>query len=84
MSVRSGALDAAADFFALSEEEKKEYASEDIYRPVRYGACRKDEQTIKPRDFLKQYAHPLDEWIKCWPHSPPDYRHDRNFSFYTN
>ncbi|ONK73521.1 uncharacterized protein A4U43_C04F32500 [Asparagus officinalis] len=73
-SVINGALEAAAGFFALSEEEKKEYASEDVHQPVRYGVCTKDDRIIKPRDFLKQYANPLDEWIKFWPHSPPDYR----------
>lgn len=71
----TGAMEAAAGFFALSEEEKREFASEDVHLPVRYGVCTKDEGLVKPRDFLKQYAHPLDRWIKYWPHSPSDYRY---------
>ena len=74
--VMSSALDAAANFFAL---EKKEYASEDGHQPVRYGVCPEDERIIKPRDFLKQYAHPLDEGTKSWPRFPPDYRYERSF-----
>ncbi|KAJ6804547.1 protein DOWNY MILDEW RESISTANCE 6-like [Iris pallida] len=66
-SVTEGALEVASDFFKLSKEEKAEYASEDIHLPVRYGA------SMKPRDFIKQYAHPLGEWSKFWP-SSPDYR----------
>lgn len=63
-------MEAALGFFALPQEEKQVFASTDVRKPVRYGVCpTDDDKVIKRRDFLKQYAHPLQDWIRYWPHS---------------
>lgn len=61
------ALSAATKFFELPMEEKMEFASDDITRPVRYGSSLQ-------RSFLKQYSHPLEEWIHMWPSKPTEFR----------
>ncbi|XP_039121374.1 flavanone 3-dioxygenase 3-like [Dioscorea cayenensis subsp. rotundata] len=72
-SVMKGAKEVALDFFETSTDEKDALASNDIRKPVRYGASSKD-SISDSRCFLKKYAHPLQEWIPLWPLSPPDYR----------
>ncbi|WOL16704.1 hypothetical protein Cni_G25492 [Canna indica] len=71
-SVMRGALEAASDFFDLSAEQKAELESKDMRKPVRYYAGYKN--TNEARELLKHYAHPLGDWIRCWPMTPRDYR----------
>ncbi|KAG0484821.1 hypothetical protein HPP92_008707 [Vanilla planifolia] len=71
--VTKDALEVARQFFNLSEDEKMALASEDIMRPVRFGANSK-EGTTQKRLFLKHYANPLSEWIQLWPAAPCGYR----------
>lgn len=66
-SVTNGVLSAAEKFFELPMEEKMEFASDDITRPVRYVSSFQ-------RSFLKQYSHPLEEWIDLWPSKPKEFR----------
>ncbi|KAJ0970689.1 hypothetical protein J5N97_018648 [Dioscorea zingiberensis] len=72
-SVMKEALEAALDFFESSADEKEALESNDVRKPVRYGTSFKDGNS-ESRCFLKQYAHPLQEWIPFWPTSPPHYR----------
>ncbi|KAJ8511340.1 hypothetical protein OPV22_001774 [Ensete ventricosum] len=72
-SVTWGALEAASDFFNLSSEEKAEFESKDLRKPVRYEAVYKND-CHKARELLKHYAHPLGEWIHFWPMTPQRYR----------
>ncbi|KAI4383039.1 hypothetical protein MLD38_008920 [Melastoma candidum] len=75
-AVMEGALEAASAFFELPEQEKRKYESGNLREPVRYGTGLKDgeEVTRNRRFFIKHYAHPLEEWITCWPANPPNYR----------
>ncbi|KAL8232129.1 hypothetical protein R6Q57_001907 [Mikania cordata] len=70
------ALGTAFRFFDLPMKGKSRYMSNDVYKPVRYGTSLKDgEDKVQFwRVFLKQYAHPLNEWVQQWPDNPPDYR----------
>ncbi|PKA58910.1 Hyoscyamine 6-dioxygenase [Apostasia shenzhenica] len=67
-SIIEGALEVALNFFELPKEEKLNLISDDIKKPVRYSDFNNS------KAFLKQYANPLNEWIKMWPLSPPGYR----------
>ncbi|KAI9109320.1 hypothetical protein K1719_019664 [Acacia pycnantha] len=74
------AIDTAMKFFELPEEEKMSQASDDIYKPVRYGTnIRNDDakqESCLQRSF-KLYSHPISNWIHLWPSNPPNYR--KNF-----
>ncbi|KAK6131829.1 hypothetical protein DH2020_034425 [Rehmannia glutinosa] len=75
-SVLDGALSTASDFFNLPAQDKAKFMSNDVHNPVRYGTSLKDgvDKVQFWRIFLKQYAHPLQDWIVLWPDTPPDYR----------
>ncbi|KAI9072162.1 hypothetical protein K1719_045876 [Acacia pycnantha] len=72
------AIDTAMKFFELPEEEKMCLASDDIYKPVRYGTNIRDDdvkqESCLQRSFLKLYSHPISNWIHLWPSNPPNYR----------
>ncbi|KAK9095134.1 hypothetical protein Scep_026603 [Stephania cephalantha] len=72
----SKVIAAASDFFNLPMKEKREFMSNDVNKPVRYGTSIKDgvDGVQYWRVFLKHYAHPLEEWIASWPKNPPNYR----------
>ncbi|KAI3458366.1 hypothetical protein Pfo_015029 [Paulownia fortunei] len=74
--ILDGALSAASGFFNLPIQDKAQFRSNDVYKPVRYGTSLKDgvDKVQFWRIFLKQYAHPLQDWIGLWPDIPPDYR----------
>ncbi|KAH7853524.1 hypothetical protein Vadar_003577 [Vaccinium darrowii] len=74
--VLDGALSSAFDFFSLPTEEKASFMSNDVHKPVRYVTSSKDEvdKIQFGRVFLKQYAYPLEDWVKSWPENPPAYR----------
>ncbi|XP_028808770.1 flavanone 3-dioxygenase 3-like [Neltuma alba] len=76
-SVTRDAIDTAIKFFELPEEEKMCLASDDIFKPVRYGTnIRNDvkQESYLQRSFLKLYSHPISNWIHLWPANPPDYK----------
>ncbi|XP_015902011.3 2-oxoglutarate-dependent dioxygenase 21, chloroplastic [Ziziphus jujuba] len=63
------AFDTLGKFFALPSEENKQFLSDDVHKPVRFV---NDSQNS--RDFLKLYAHPIEDWIDSWPNNPADFR----------
>ncbi|GFQ01046.1 hyoscyamine 6-dioxygenase [Phtheirospermum japonicum] len=75
-AVLEGALSTASDFFKLPAQDKAKFMSSDLYNPVRYCTSLKDgvDKVQFWRIFLKQYAHPLQNWIGLWPDTPSDYR----------
>ncbi|EXC21066.1 Protein SRG1 [Morus notabilis] len=75
-SVLDDALSSAFDFFRLPAAEKVKFMSNDVHTPVRYGTSLKDgaDKIQFWRVFLKQYAHPLEDFIESWPTNPPTYR----------
>ncbi|KAK4751526.1 hypothetical protein SAY87_005008 [Trapa incisa] len=74
--VREGALSAGEDFFDLSEDEKMEYLSNDVERPVRYGTGggNLDGDVRSCREFIKLYANPIEDYIEMWPDEPEGFR----------
>ncbi|KAL3497570.1 hypothetical protein ACH5RR_040302 [Cinchona calisaya] len=62
-----------ANFFELPLVTKEGLISDDILKPVRFSTNQGGAQGIF-RDFLKLYAHPLEEFLNSWPNNPPDYR----------
>lgn len=67
------ALNVNARFFEIPVAEKMELNSEDIWKAVRFGQVNVGDYS---RDFLKLYAHPLEDYISYWPSFPHDYRYD--------
>ncbi|KAL3647535.1 hypothetical protein CASFOL_008503 [Castilleja foliolosa] len=74
--ILDGAMKTASDFFNLPTQHKAKFMSTDLHNPVRYSTSLKnDVDKVKFwRIFLKQYAHPLQDWIGLWPDTPSDYR----------
>ena len=70
------ALSTAFGFFDLPNQEKTKFMSNDVYKPVRYASSLRDgiDKIQFWRDFLKHYAHPLNDWVGQWPSNPPAYR----------
>ncbi|KAL5551385.1 hypothetical protein UlMin_001561 [Ulmus minor] len=70
------ALGSASKFFELPMEEKNMFSADDVHKPVRFSAIRSldDNGDKLSRDFLKLYAHPIQDWIGSWPSKPADYR----------
>ena len=77
-----GAVESNAKFFDSPSEEKEEFQSGDVRRPVRFGTLaaqsklRNGDGGTFARDFLKLYGFPLEDWIGFWPKNPPDYRYE--------
>ncbi|CAA2971452.1 DOWNY MILDEW RESISTANCE 6 [Olea europaea subsp. europaea] len=74
--ILDGAISTAARFFDLPTKEKEKFMSNEVHEPVRYGTSIQDglDKVQFWRVFLKQYAHPLKEWVHLWPNNPPEYR----------
>ncbi|KAF3448263.1 hypothetical protein FNV43_RR08976 [Rhamnella rubrinervis] len=83
----------SAKFFDLpnDDEEKKKLTSNDIAKPVRFEGIgssssdnnndSKDNDSKVSKEFIKLYAHPLQDWIHLWPDHPSDFREKiRNYA----
>ncbi|XP_047335478.1 2-oxoglutarate-dependent dioxygenase 19-like [Impatiens glandulifera] len=59
-SLMSAIIDATTKFFDLTEEEKKEFESENVLNPIRYGTSfnLKVDKVLFWRDYLKVIVHP--------------------------
>ena len=59
-SLMKAVLDVCKEFFNLPMEEKMEFATKDIWKPIRFGTGVdiKVEKFFCWRDFLKVFAHP--------------------------
>ncbi|XP_028808771.1 flavanone 3-dioxygenase 3-like [Neltuma alba] len=75
-SVIKDAIDTSMEFFDMSDEEKMSFASDDIYKPVRYGTniTNPHREGYLQRSFLKLYCHPISHWIHMWPSNPSNYK----------
>lgn len=71
-SVIEDALDVNERFFEMPVAEKEELISDDVFKPVRFARVNAGDFS---REFLKFYAHPLEDLISCWPSLPHDYRY---------
>ncbi|XP_047946396.1 2-oxoglutarate-dependent dioxygenase 19-like [Salvia hispanica] len=70
--LRQGVLEAAAEFFNLSEAEKPEFEPENVLSPIRYGTSfnAATDNVFCWRDFLKVFVHPH----FASPHKPQSLR----------
>ncbi|KAK6920386.1 Isopenicillin N synthase-like, Fe(2+) 2OG dioxygenase domain [Dillenia turbinata] len=76
LAIMEDALNTAAEFFNLPNEEKMLMVSDDVHEPVRYGMSinHAKEKFHFWRDFIKHYSHPISKWIDRWPSNPITYR----------
>ncbi|KAF5950026.1 hypothetical protein HYC85_012019 [Camellia sinensis] len=86
-SVIEGALDVNSEFFDMPIANKVELMSDDVYKPVRFSTVHGNSPIEGQffKNFLKLYAHPLEDFVALWPNNPPHYRHFslRISSFYS-
>ncbi|KAM0907946.1 hypothetical protein ACQ4PT_015810 [Festuca glaucescens] len=72
-----GFRDAAAEFFAMPEEEKLPYCSDDQSKPFRLASSTSYDksETRYWRDYLKLQCHPVSDHLVChWPAEPASFR----------
>ncbi|XAR54903.1 Flavanone 3-dioxygenase [Bertholletia excelsa] len=74
--VMEEAMEVNSEFFKMPMEYKEEFISDDINKPVRFNAIEGSHPEAGKflRHFLKLYAHPLPDFLPCWPAKPPNYR----------
>jgi len=72
-TLRDEVLRASQCFFDLPSEEKKDYISDKLFDPIRYGTSFnvKVDTTLYWRDYLKCYVHPHFDA----PSKPPGFRY---------
>ncbi|CAL5441815.1 unnamed protein product [Camellia sinensis] len=75
-SVIEGALDVNSEFFDMPIANKVELMSDDEYKPVRFSTVHGNSPIEGQffKNFLKLYAHPLEDFVALWPNNPPHYR----------
>ncbi|GMQ04700.1 hypothetical protein CsSME_00050033 [Camellia sinensis var. sinensis] len=75
-SVIEGALDVNSEFFDMPIANKVELMSDDVYKPVRFSTVHGNSPIEGQffKNFLKLYAHPLEDFVSLWPNNPPHYR----------